>query len=844
MAKLSIAMITKNAQTKIEAALSSAAWADEIVIVDSYSSDKTRDITAKFTNKIFLREFDDFSTQKNFALSKCSHEWVFFLDSDEIISKELKEKIKQAIDFSGEYVYAVKRENKLFGKILRFAAGNDWPVRLFKKGCAKFAQPIHEYLKTDCQILKLNAVLIHDTIRDTKEDNAKTVLYTEYEAKWLLERGKKPTLIKLIFYPIITFLRIYLFKFGFLDGKPALMYAWYSARYSFIKYFKARKLIKNKTYLESIIAKRFNELSRQFPDSINPNDSRLNYLLKSLSPLKNKRILEIGCGKGRFSDQISLNHARCFGIDVSENFLQIAKNKNQGTFLKSSATNLPFKNNSFDAAFAVEVIEHIPGLEKLVIEANSALKPQGQLVIVDRNILSINNRRHFIPNFIIKKYHEMKNDWMYPKNFAYTEKWFLGPDVSKILKKYFNKVKTHYIISDSEKSSKTNFIFKIFPITRHFILWQASEPKKNYPPFKAPRDSSIIKEFSVLGKTFKERLSKNPKIFEHLKYLKDKPEGITNLYPQGGKNIFSLRIDADEAEIGDFEDYIEILKNYGNFTTIFCNCKAFEGKENFIIRSKELGIDIQSHAYHHHIYNDYTNNLINIKRAKLFFENLGIKTFGFAAPMGKYNKHLILALETLEYLYSSDFSYDYLNFPHYPKLGKRFSKVLEIPIFPVCPELLFDAKFSHDQVMDYFFQAIPKIKSANIPIIIYAHTSINFPQTKKFLTDLLKEISKDDSLFKMNVSDLAKWSISQKNNEFSQNTGLLNENFYKDFIKLPDQSLFGKSIKTNPKRKIIDSIKNFIDYETITPANELAGNKIKKQLKIIARNIRSINSLK
>jgi len=653
----------------------------------------------------------------------------------------------------------------------------------------------------------------------------------------LLERGKRPTLIKLILYPVFTFLRIYFFNFGFLEGSAALKYAWYSGRYSFIKYSKARHLTRDKSYLESIIAKRFNELYKQFPDYINPQDSRLNYLLKSLSPLKDKQILEIGCGKGRFSNQISLNHARCFGIDVSENFLQIAKNKNQGTFLKSSATRLPFKDNSFDAAFAVEVIEHIPGLEKLIIEANNVLKPQGKLVIIDRNILSINNRRHFIPNLLVKKYHELKNDWMYPRNFAFTEKWFLGQEVSKILSKYFNKVEYRYIISDSEKTSKTAFLFRLLPTTRHFILWQASEPKKNYTLKSiCKKNTSVIKEFNLNGNIFQERLAKYPKIFQHLENFQQFNSN-TMLYPQKKNGFFSLRIDADQAETEDFKEYISLLTPFAPWVTIFFCASEFKGIDNLILKAKEAGMDIQSHAYYHHVYNDYQTNLHNLNKAKVFFQNLGINTTGFAAPMGKYNPNLMAALENLGYKYSSDFSYDYLNFPHYPKVKSKFSKILQIPIFPVCPELLFENCFSEQTALEYFLKSIPKIKAANVPIIIYAHTNPKYPQTKKLLKRLLDEISKDDSLYKANISDLASWCFSQEDKVFSAQTGLINKTFYHGFLKIPPAELFGKEIPLKFTEKVKCCLKNMLDYEIITPKNDLKSNKIKILIKLIFRKL-------
>jgi 2-polyprenyl-3-methyl-5-hydroxy-6-metoxy-1,4-benzoquinol methylase len=477
---LSAVIIAKNEAQRIKEALQSIAWADEIIVVDSGSIDGTVDIAREYTNRIYTRNFDDFSSQKNFAISKCSYNWVFSLDCDEVVSEELKRSITSAIGAQQQYdAFKVKRLNKLFGKVLRYAAGNDFPVRLFRKDKARFIQPIHEFLQVDGKIGVLEGYLQHNTTENIKSEFDKTDSYTELEARWLLERNIRPTFFKNFIYPLLVFLDIYIGKRGFLDGTRGLVYAFVSSRYIFIKYLKARKLAKNPRYLEEIISQRFNKLSSQFPSAIDENDSRLNSLLLALGHLSGKRILEIGCGKGRFINVVSKKGAFCVGIDMSSNFIREATQKNKGNFLIASATNLSFKPAGFDAVFAVEVIEHIADLEKCFSEVKKVLKPDGAFIIVDRNILSINNRRFFIPNIIIKKYHELKNDWMYPRGFPYTEQLFLRYKVNRLLKIYFSKIESHYIISDSEKNSKTALLFNLLPISRHFILWKSSGPKYN-----------------------------------------------------------------------------------------------------------------------------------------------------------------------------------------------------------------------------------------------------------------------------------------------------------------------------------------------------------------------------
>ncbi|MDD4013841.1 MAG: methyltransferase domain-containing protein [Candidatus Omnitrophica bacterium] len=479
MVKVSVVLITRNEESRIRKALGSVRWADEIIIVDSGSSDNTLKIAGEFTDKVYCRDFDDFSSQKNFAVSKCGNEWVLSLDADEVVSERLKSDIQRAVEApEGRVAFAVKRVNRLFGGVLLHSGGGDYPVRLFLRGKARFVQPIHEYLHVDGKIGRLEGELIHNSTADIVSEYRKTDEYTDMEAVWLLKRNIRPSLLKMIFFPPAVFLKLYFAKMGFLDGMAGLIYAAVSARYCFVKYVKARKLSRDPVYLERAIGGRFDALSGRFPDSLNASDFRLEYLLESFPDLAGRTVLEVGCGKGRFTGALSEKGARCTGVDISSELLAEARRINKGTYLKASAVNLPFEEGTFDYVFSVEVIEHIPDMEKMFREAGRVLKKDGIFVVIDKNILSLNNRRPFVPNVFIKKYHEIKNDWMYPRGFAYYEKWFFRKKVSAMLSKYFGKVEARYMLSDAETVSGTSLLFKRMPLFRHFILWKATEPKR------------------------------------------------------------------------------------------------------------------------------------------------------------------------------------------------------------------------------------------------------------------------------------------------------------------------------------------------------------------------------
>jgi hypothetical protein len=345
---------------------------------------------------------------------------------------------------------------------------------------------------------------------------------------------------------------------------------------------------------------------------------------------------------------------------------------------------------------------------------------------------------------------------------------------------------------------------------------------------------SLERIFSFRDKKFVEHVAKYPKILYTPEFYLG---NFSNFYPENKKNIFSLRIDVDEFTEDDFRKYIEILKPYKEFVTLFCSCSAFRTKEYLLKELKDGGFDIQSHGYYHYVYNDYENNYHNIKKAKDFFIRLGIETKGFAAPLGKYNNNLMCALENLGYIYSSDFSFDYLNFPHFPKLKNKFSKVLQIPIFPICPELLFLNGFESGTVINYYDELMSSLENTNIPIIIYAHTDSRYPRVKDFLKQFLSKVAVNDRLYKCNISGFVSFCLKLEDQVFSKSTGLLDKKIAGS-LKSPGLALLGEPVMLSPLKRIKRLIKNVIDFETVTPAQELKGSRLKNSLKLFFRKLK------
>ena len=227
--------------------------------------------------------------------------------------------------------------------------------------------------------------------------------------------------------------------------------------------------------VEDLIAKRFDDLAGQFPSEIDFADARLKAIINHIQEMDGKRILEVGCGKGRVSKVFKNRGANVFGIDISGQLLLSASKIRPFHFIKAEAYSVPFKDNAFDCVVLLEVIEHIPNLAQVFKELARVLKKEGSLIVVDRNKFSLNNRRFLVPNLIVKRYHELKNEWMYPKDFPYRERWFNPRKIFKYFKNYFSKAGYEYVISDGEKKKWWHFIFKLIPQIRHFVLWYGTD---------------------------------------------------------------------------------------------------------------------------------------------------------------------------------------------------------------------------------------------------------------------------------------------------------------------------------------------------------------------------------
>lgn len=233
--KLSVVIIALNEEENIADCLDSAKFADEILVCDGASSDRTVEIATAAGARVMVHPFDDFSSQKNRAVEAAQGDWVFVLDADERIPRSLGEEIRQSLE-EKPAAYAVGRDTFFFGKHLRYGDSlNDFPVRLWPKGRAHFVQPVHERIVTDLPIMRLTNRLTHYSTRDEAHHRQKVDCYVPHEIKLMRQKPSAPHGLRAKLRPVLRFLDLWVLKRGCLDGKAGFQYAWLSARYESVR---------------------------------------------------------------------------------------------------------------------------------------------------------------------------------------------------------------------------------------------------------------------------------------------------------------------------------------------------------------------------------------------------------------------------------------------------------------------------------------------------------------------------------------------------------------------------------------------------------------------------------
>jgi glycosyltransferase involved in cell wall biosynthesis len=248
MKKLTVIVITKNEIANIERCLKSVVWADEIIVVDTHSTDGTPEKAASLGARVISRDWDGYGPTKQAALDLATGEWVLSIDADEEVSKELSSQIQGAIEESGGCTgFVMPRLTNFLGRWIYHCGWYPDPVlRLFRREKGRFdSAQVHEKVMVDGKVGKLSGNVLHYSYPDLDSYFSKFNRYTTMGAQQLASSGIRAGISDLTIRPIIAFIKHYISKRGFLDGAEGFLVSVFSSMAVMVKYAKLRHM--NKT---------------------------------------------------------------------------------------------------------------------------------------------------------------------------------------------------------------------------------------------------------------------------------------------------------------------------------------------------------------------------------------------------------------------------------------------------------------------------------------------------------------------------------------------------------------------------------------------------------------------
>ncbi len=241
--KISATIIVYNEEDNIADVCESASWADELVIVDSDSSDRTVEIARNYTDKIFNREFRGYKDKHEFADSQTTGDWIFWIDADERVTPELRQAIEDLKSRDGDALpqgFNISRKTWYLDRWIKHSGWYpDYQMRLYRKDASYWdGVAPHETARVDGKVEILEGEFLHYTKRDLSEHHRVLDSYTSLAAENYYKNGKTIGGLGLLFHPIGAFLRTYILKQGFRDGVTGLIIAMFTAYSVFLKYAK------------------------------------------------------------------------------------------------------------------------------------------------------------------------------------------------------------------------------------------------------------------------------------------------------------------------------------------------------------------------------------------------------------------------------------------------------------------------------------------------------------------------------------------------------------------------------------------------------------------------------
>ena len=248
---LTVVILTKNSSDTIEQCLESVKWCKDIVIVDSFSTDNTSEICKKFTDKIHQNTYTCYGNQLNWALRKIESEWILVVDSDEEVSEKLQDEIKNLFEKGNPSLdgYYISRKSKFLGKWIYHSGWYpDYVLRLFKREKTYYKKrKLGSSAIVQGKTGSLKGEILHYPYRDLGHYLQKFSRYTLLSAEQMYDEGERTTALGIGFKPILRFIKDYIFRLGFLDGKQGFIICKLSYYYVFMKYARLWEIQREKS---------------------------------------------------------------------------------------------------------------------------------------------------------------------------------------------------------------------------------------------------------------------------------------------------------------------------------------------------------------------------------------------------------------------------------------------------------------------------------------------------------------------------------------------------------------------------------------------------------------------
>ena len=284
-------------------------------------------------------------------------------------------------------------------------------------------------------------------------------------------------------------------------------------------------------------------------------------------------------------------------------------------------------------------------------------------------------------------------------------------------------------------------------------------------PFRALIDTEgAPATWSIEGLSVIERVARYPKAPIRRRLIERVRQAVTDAggiwarlapYPFPYKSAFNLRLDLDELEPEDYARFSEARRPIDDCSTHFVSTGAYGDCPEVLADLR--GVDTQSHGHYHFVYRDPEANRRNLERAHKILVDRGFEPEGFAGPHGRWNEGLDRVLEDLGYSYSSDFQLGYDDLPSFPWRGDRFSKVLQVPVHPLCEGVLFEAGGDPRTVADHFVRVLRAKVEAGEPAFVYGHPERRLGRHPEIVRDLADAVGRESLVWRTTLTEFARW---------------------------------------------------------------------------------------